>query len=199
MIPVELTADLESLRGTLNRYAQYADLGEAEIVAKQTEKLGREIYRNLRTVMPDKGSVRAEMLLRLASGSGVHVRQAAYQAVASRRGVSQEIDTQGFVFGQGGKGSVTRKGKQLNYQALAVQAELGLRESRLLSFLHLDLRANAKVKFSQSTWPEDSAALAGIDAQQQTALLDAAIRFVEADIQDYVDRKVRETIEEHAK
>jgi hypothetical protein len=222
MIPVELTADLGELRETLVRYGELSGKSEADIIAKQSDKLGRTLRANLKELMPAKGSVRAEMLQRLKDGGGVHVRQAVYNALQGRKGLSQDVETQQYRFGQKATATVSVGGKRLNYQALAVKAELGLRESgrgymsystprnrsyaeevsigtqhdrygRLLSFLKLDLRTNAETKYAQFSWPSDSPALEGLDAAQQLAMIDAAIRFVNADIMDYVNRKLEET------
>lgn len=221
MLPVELKYDIAALRETLVRYGELSGKSESEIVSKQSGKLGLAIRQNLAELKPAAGAVRAEMLLRLKAGEGVHVRPEVYERLNSRRGISQDIETGQFRFGQKAALTVTQKGKKLNYQALAVKAELGLRESgrgfmsfatprtksfaeqqtvgvthdrynRILSYLKLDLRPTAAVKFAQFSWPSDSPATEGLDQAQQMAMIDAAVRFVNADIMDYVNRKLEE-------
>jgi hypothetical protein len=212
MMPVELTFEMERLTMALQKYGELSGKSEAEVISKQAAKLRRYIWQGLRALMPAKGEVRAERLAGLKAGVGVKVRPGVYQEIASKFGKAAQ-------FGQRFT-SVERKGKTLNFQALAVQRELNLRESGrgfmafstprtvaaaelahiekssryndLLSTFDLDTRENTKVKFAQFTWQADSPALAGLSMEQQLSVLNAGVKYVADDTMVYVNRKIEE-------
>jgi hypothetical protein len=209
---VEISYELERCMAALQKYGELSEKSESEIIAKQSAKLRRNIWQGLRALMPAKGEVRAERMAGLASGIGVKVRASVYAEIASKFGGAAQ-------FGQRFT-SIERKGKTLNFQALAVQRELGLRESgrgfmafstpksaagaelahiekdsrynQLLSTFDIDVRPKTKMKFAEFTWQADSPALEGLSAEQQTSVLLNAVRETTDDIMVYVNRKVEE-------
>ena len=132
-LSVQVTYDLDRLSEAMRKYGKLSGKTEAEVVEKQSGKLAWNIYQGLRTIMPAKGSIRAERLASLKAGGGIYVRQSVYDEVASQYGVTVEGKFRkrgNHVIGdiyEPDTFTGTRRG--LNVQALAVKKEIGLRES----------------------------------------------------------------------
>jgi hypothetical protein len=125
-----ITYDLNALRASLDHYSQLCSLTESEALAKQSAKLGKYIHDGLALLKPDKGSIREERLQALAEGSGVKVRPAVYDKLHEKLGSEFSSLEQRYAGPNNElKGSGYSARRTMNFQALAVQAELGLRES----------------------------------------------------------------------
>jgi hypothetical protein len=135
--------NLAELNRTLATYTQVRRAaGKAidVVIPKKAAQLGFQLRAEFRTLMPEKGGVREERLAALKAGEGVRVRPVVYQKIAQKYNAvglaagKMLFRTKGKVVGGQEilgelKGSVNRKGKRMNLQALAVQRELNLRES----------------------------------------------------------------------
>ncbi len=208
MIAVELQTNIDILKEKMRKYGELSGKSEADVIRKQAGKLGYAIKQGLADLKPQKGQIRAERLAALASGEGIYVRPAAYESVAQKYGKAAQFGKR-FT-------SVERKGSTLNFQALAVQKEINLRESgrgfmaysaqrarsfdelahleiesrygEVLSIFDVDLRPEAEHKFVRFDWQTGSPALEGLNKDQQMAVINNAIGEVAADIQVYIDK-----------
>lgn len=139
---------------TLQRYIEVSGKTPQLAVLKQGSKLGYALSNRLGNLKPARGNITSERLSALREGQGVFVRESVRNKVFAREKVATVLDpnrdryTGGnsrlrFVRGKGKNqkflGSLNRKGKRLNFQALAVKAELGLRE-RGIGYLGLATR-----------------------------------------------------------
>lgn len=217
MTPVEVQYSVKRLNEACRLYGQLSGKSEAEVIQKQSDKLGYNLSQGLRKLAPQKGAVRAERLAALKAGYGVHVRPAVYEAVMAKYGGF--INAKGDVrFFRKFKERTTVRG--LNFQALAVKAELGLRESgrgfmaystprarsyaeslnvekesrygKVLSVFDMDVREDAEHKFARFTWPENAPATAGLSKEQQMRVVNDAVNETSADIEVYIKRKLGE-------
>lgn len=129
--------NLAALNDAVRRYQLYTGLSTTETLWKQGTELGWFLYKRLRALKPDKGEIRASAMRRLERGQGIQVRPAIRERVYSKRGARSNVATHQVLFGKGnGVASLLRKGKRLNLQALAVQAEINVRE-RASGFLSI--------------------------------------------------------------
>jgi hypothetical protein len=135
MIQAELTYELSRCSDALREYARLSDLDEADIIAKQGGKLAWNISSELKKLAPVKGSIRAERLVALAAGEGIHVREAVKQEIGAKyQAVTSIASGKTFLSQRRGKRvvamatEVERKGKMLNLQALMVEREIAIRE-----------------------------------------------------------------------
>jgi hypothetical protein len=126
----ELQSDLARLNSTIADYIRVGKKLPEEALAKQAGKLGFAFSQELRGLIPPKGSIRSESLARLKGGGGIRVRPSVRKAVFEKRRARQDLATRDLVFGAGKRGtrSIRRQGKRLNLQALAVTAEINIRE-----------------------------------------------------------------------
>lgn len=123
-----LQDNLDQLHKALALYVRASGLTFDQVLAKKEKQLGFALRDEFRTLMPGKGSVRSERLAALEQGRGVHVRQSVYDAISEKYGA---LPLAGGLMRWRTKGGQIKgtNGKGLNLQALAVQAELNLRES----------------------------------------------------------------------
>jgi len=129
-VSLSVQSELSLLNADLAKYQELTKKTPEEILLKQGVKLTFALNRQLRTIMPGKGSVRSERLEALKAGRGVYVRPSVRAEVLSKYGAYQDVATRETRFGKRGRKSVLRKGgRRLNLQALMVQRELNLRES----------------------------------------------------------------------
>lgn len=127
---VSLDISLAALNDRIGRYQRVSGMAPAEALEKQGTKLGFELSNRLAPLAPAKGQIRAERLEALKRGEGVRVRESVQARVAQKLNLRVDPATGSVVFGRGKvpRQSAVRKGKRLNFQALAVAAELNLRE-----------------------------------------------------------------------
>jgi hypothetical protein len=121
-------ANLEKLHIGLALYVRASGMSFSQVLAKKSKQLGYALRDEFRALMPGKGSVRSQRLDALKQGEGVHVRQSVYDAIAQKYGA---LPLAGGIMRWRTKGGTIRgtDNKGLNLQALAVKAELNLRES----------------------------------------------------------------------
>lgn len=123
---VKIESNLAQLTQSLREYVVLSGKSIEEALKKQGAKLGYNLREELRRIAPPKGSIRAAMLARLKSHRGVKVRESVLRKVMQKRGARSVLSSGTVVFGKKGQGT-TAKGA--NIWALAVQAEINLRES----------------------------------------------------------------------
>jgi hypothetical protein len=159
---VEISSNLNQLAAAMRRYAQLSDKTESETVVKQTGKLAYNIRAGLRTVAPQKGSIRAEVLSGLSSGRGIRIRPAVLLDVLARRQATTSVATGETWYamrrGATGRGKIVgfqagglfrlQSGKLGNIYALAAEREIALRES-----------ARGFLSYSSSFKPLDSSTI----------------------------------------
>ncbi len=119
---------LDGLNRMLGRYTLLARRLPAEVLAKQGTKLGFELATRLMPLMPPKGAVREAGIELLKSGRGIKVRPGVRERLMFRHSAHSDITSRQTRYGKASKTGFRRKGKTLNFQALAVQAELNVRE-----------------------------------------------------------------------
>lgn len=123
-----IQSNAQEVGAAFRRYMEVTSLTPPEAVVKQAFEFSRFLNKRLRTLAPVKGSIRAERLAALKSGGGIKIRAAVLQRLMERRGVSQRIKGRGYVMGKNLRTTARVGGKRLNFNALAVRAELNLRE-----------------------------------------------------------------------
>lgn len=230
----EIQFNLDRLSRSLRQYANYSDKSELEIVQKQSAKLAYNIYREMRKIMPEKGSIRAERLAALKAGQGVHVRDAVIRELMSKYAVLTTA-TGSKAMKKGKKGrygllvELGRSGKMVNFQALAVARELQVREGGrgfsayitprpprsyaqvaasntefeisskygfILSMFNIAVTKDKKQ--AQLHWygphADYTSATQALSQGRQQEILNNAILATIADIQVYVDRKIKEDL-----
>ncbi len=143
---VEVNYSLARLSEAMQKYALLSDHTESGTIVKQAGKFAYNLRFGLRALAPAKGAVRLERLAALKSGrekgAGTKVRPAVMQELYARFQATTSIAT-GETFyamrrGKTGRGKIigmSREvkskltGKMINITALAVEAELNVRES----------------------------------------------------------------------
>jgi len=125
---IGIKAKMDGLNRMLGRYMGLARKLPGEVLAKQGTKLGFELANRLMPLMPAKGAVREAGIEMLKGGRGIRVRPAVRERLMFRHTAHSDINSRLTRYGKKTKASFRRKGKDLNFQALAVQAELNVRE-----------------------------------------------------------------------
>lgn len=125
-----LTSNLAEFNATLRDYAKVAGKDYREVIASRASRFGFNLSKELRTLKPEKGEIRAKAQATLDAGKGISVRKAAVDfarkntiATASRisdRSAAMFMETNR-------KGGIKRDG--LSFWALAVRREINIRES----------------------------------------------------------------------
>jgi hypothetical protein len=134
-----MQTDLTNLNRDLGLYAQLARKSLQEAVVKQGVKVtiggpGFEGWtQRLRRLAPARGEVRAERLAALEAGGGIKVRPSAYRSaqrrIGRRIGSFSDLTNRRIMRRlKGGSVVAATAASGLNLQALAVRAELGMRE-----------------------------------------------------------------------
>lgn len=120
--------ELQRLQRALWLYSKAAGMTMEDAIRKKAKQLGYALYVRFHGLMPAKGAVKEERLGALKGGEGVHVRPIIYQRIAQKYGALPLAAGVMKFRGKGGKLRGSDK-RGLNLQALAVEAELNLRES----------------------------------------------------------------------
>lgn len=225
---------LPELTAALNRYAGFRGMAMADVLLRQGGNLAFHLAQKLRALAPAKGSIRSARLSDLKSGVGVKVRQKVYEAVFKKhkivgafgsykfRKARKLVGVKGLYKNQFSK-TKTVKGKKLNAQALAVQAELNIRE-RGRGFLSVSSKFPRKLprsavttsKFSDQTLAESNLSLeahggtlriawtGGTDQGELAAIgltkagqkaIEAALRETSSDINNFIDGEIAKEIQ----
>jgi len=123
---VSIHTNVNQLNAAIRRYKAASGKSLDQVLAKQGAKLGFELYKNFRAIMPKSGNIRESNMNRLKSGGGLKVRQ----SVMEKMQVATDVATRKTVFKVGKKHGRTKtvKGKKLNWWQEAVRRELGARE-----------------------------------------------------------------------
>lgn len=132
---LSVSHELGELKAAIGRYQELTKKSPQDVLLKHGGEFAYALNRRFRFLAPAKGSIRASRIAAMKGrGSGVFVRPSIRAKIFSQYGAHTDLASSQVRFFRG-KGrvrevaSVTRKGKSLNLQALAVQAELNLRES----------------------------------------------------------------------
>lgn len=131
---LDVKTSLGEFNAVLGDYAVLARMLPADVLAKKGTQLGFELYDRLTVLKPAKGAVTAQRLALLSSkASGVRVRPELRRKLQDKLGLANIIADRGrkrprSVYGKSLRTEFKRKGKRLNFQALAVKAELSARE-----------------------------------------------------------------------
>jgi hypothetical protein len=130
MSELAIKHNLAEFNFRLAQYSRASGKDTATVLQQQGAKLGYTLRQEFRGITPAKGEVKAERLDALKSGEGIHIRQGVMKWLAAKYDIAPMGGAALFRrAGKGNyKGSVTSGGKRLNLQALAVQAELNIRE-----------------------------------------------------------------------
>lgn len=125
---LSVEASTVELGKALDQYIQASRKSPAEALAKQGNKLTFEISKRLKRSTPAKGSIRVERLQAMESGEGLKIRDSVLEKLAAKKGARSDLKTRAIVYGKRGSKTFRSKGKSLTFRALAVKAELNLRE-----------------------------------------------------------------------
>lgn len=125
---VRIQSKMDGLNRMLGRYQILAKRLPQEVLAKQGTKLGFELANRLMPLMPAKGAIKESGIEMLKSGRGIRVRPGVRERLMFRHSAHSDLDTRQARYGKGSRTGFRRKGKTLNFQALAVEAELNVRE-----------------------------------------------------------------------
>lgn len=218
----EQVADLNA---KLQKYQELSGKMWDTVLKKQGAKLGYALNQQLRGIAPARGQVRAEALARLKAGGGIKIRERVNRAIILKYGARSVIATRKVIFGKKGVGSVLRKGKRLNLQALMAQREINTRESGR-GFLGVSARYPRELAKTNSAlskygpvlsragvsvvgtegearfvWDSGDGELAtsaasGLEKGKGQAAIARALRDTADDIQVYITRKLEERGEE---
>lgn len=207
MIIPEITYNLDALKAACVKYGELSDKSESEVIAKQSAKLAWNIYRGLKVLAPQKGSIRAERLEAMAQGEGIKIRKSVLDSIQEKYG--------------------TKGSRGMSSYQLAVKKELSLRESARgflafsdprptsqspevasavrsvrsrygfeLSQFALNVSAFASSKSASLDWDgskgDYESAVAGLTQPRQQAVLAEAILATTRDINEYILRKIKE-------
>jgi hypothetical protein len=123
---VQIETNVAELNASIQEYARLSGKTVQEALKKQASKLGYNLRTELRSLMPAKGSIRAELLERLKSHRGIKIRPKILQKIFGSGGTRTTFGTQRAINTSGSR--VTR-GRRLNLWAEAIKAEIGARES----------------------------------------------------------------------
>ncbi len=125
-----VTTNLAQLHKALGLYVKASGKTFEEVLAKKGAQLGYQLRLEFRDLQPEKGWIRKERLLALKRGQGVRVRPSVYAKVGQQMNALPLAGQVMLFRTKAGKvkGTTLRGGKRLNLQALAVRAELNLRE-----------------------------------------------------------------------
>jgi hypothetical protein len=138
---LEVKHELAELNAAISRYQEVTKKSPQDVLLKHGGEFAYALNRRFRFLAPAKGSIRSARLAAMKGrGAGVFVRPSVRARIFAQYGAHTSLEGGGMMLpGQTrffrSKGSVRdvasvkRKGKTLNLQALAVQAELNLRES----------------------------------------------------------------------
>lgn len=238
MILAEVNYNLDRFAAACRLYGQYSDKTEAEIVAKQSGELSWNVSGELRKLAPARGSVRSSRLEALKAGQGVKVRDAVYNEIAEKYNVqfgvmhrrdnsaeARRLRKLGFDSPALAVEEVKRGGKYLNFQALAVERELAIRESARgfsgyaapkpasrapeavsqtsdiesrygFTLSDYDLNISSEHKFAMLRWLGSrggyESAVEGLSKPKQQTALSNAVRASIANIEVYVNNKMKE-------
>lgn len=148
----QIQSNVREFSAAFREYIKVTSLTPADAVLKQAQEFSLALRGRLRQIAPIKGAVRAERLAALQAGEGVKVRQAVLRRLMERRGVSQRIKGRGYVMGKNLRTTAKVSGKRLNFTALAVRAELNLREQGRGFVAHsTNFRQLAKIRAERGT------------------------------------------------
>ena len=123
-----IQSNIREFNAAFQQYSAATSRTPAEVVVKQAGELNRALRIRLKDITPARGSIREDRERALQAGEGVKVRPSIIERLMSRRGIAQRIKGRGYVFGKKQSGTVRSGGKRLNFQALAIKAEVNLRE-----------------------------------------------------------------------
>lgn len=211
---------INDLNSVVRLYQQLSGLSSEDVLRKQGGKLGRQVYFNLRRIIPAKGSIRAEAIARLKAGKGINIRKSVDESVTAKfaepfkRGQAREEDK---FWGESARGHMNWK---FRLRQKKVQKELSLRESgrgvmsvsiRYPFVLAHDVKSvskynqllskvgivvNAQSQYAQFLWPGISAqskeVVEGLRRERVNREVRAAIFTTKDDILVYTRRKQAE-------
>jgi hypothetical protein len=157
---LSVSAEMSRVNANLDAYLKASKKLPEEAIKKQVGEFGYNLYRELRTLAPGKGTLRAQALGLLASRVGIKVRESVRSKIYAQMGASSNLSSHGLQFERRGRAvrSFKVKRKRMNIQALAVRAEINLRE-RAAGFLAIaarfpDPQANPGQAYSDSIYAQ---------------------------------------------
>lgn len=169
--------ELDRVNAELDRYIKVCKKLPEDAIRKQADEFGGFLFQELKKIAPGKGSLKNQGFALLRAGYGIRVRPAILGQLAGKYEVAPLGGKALFrnrrkVLGGGSqsvgrwRGSVAQGGRRLNLQALAVQAELNLRE-KSSGFLALSSKFR---KLGTSLGGETISRYGGILGQEEVRL-----------------------------
>lgn len=129
---IKIETNIEELGKSIEAYIKVSGKSLEVALKKHGAELSFRLKKELLALAPAKGSIRSQVLSVLAGGTwasgkrGVRVRESVLAKVFQQRGARSSLASRSIGFGKRGRGTTS---KGLNIWALAVQAEINLRES----------------------------------------------------------------------
>lgn len=205
---MEITTNIANLNNATRDYQTLSGLSAEDVLSKQGGKLGRAVYEALRKTKPPKGSIKSEILARLASGRFIKIRQSVRDSVKAKRETPNK---------RTGKLQKTFK---LTYQQEIVRREIAVRSSgagvlsvsikypnalqnaqQALSrygtvFSNVGIKTDTEEKYARFTWSgisqQSARVIKGLQGPRAVAAIHDAIQETTSDIMVYVRRKQAE-------
>lgn len=203
-----ISTNIANLNNSLRDYQTLSGQAAEDVLSKQGGKLGYNIYTALRQIKQNKGSIRSQILSRLASGRMIRIRQSVRDSVAAKRAKPNK------------KTGKVQKTFKLTYQQELVRREIAVRESgrgvlsvsifypRVLQdkqmaisrygqlFSQIGIKTDTENKFARFTWPgistQSARVIKGLHGAKAEAAINDAIQTTTSDIMVYVRRKQQE-------
>jgi hypothetical protein len=213
---MNVSHNIADLSKVLPLYQQLSNKSAFGVLQKVGGNLGRFLYRELRSIRPPKGSIRANALAILAGGGMIKVRPSIRESVrasskaprfnVSRReaklqGVdrrrltrSQEMVRREIAIRESGRGVLARS---VSYPLIVADQMKAL--SRYgTAFSEVNLNISGDLKYVRFAWPgtntQSQRVLKGIESSKGQAALNRAIRATRDDMMVYVQRKQAELV-----
>jgi hypothetical protein len=198
----------DDLNAILPEYQKLSGLTDADVLSKQGGKLGFAVYKELRSTMPVKGSIREKLVARLHDGRGIKIRDSVRESVAAKYAsktkagktrrfklnIEQEMVRREIAVREGGRGVLSISIKYP--KTISDQQKSISRYSQLLSQvgIHLD----AENRYAQFLWPgisrQSKSVVGGINRPIGQEAIDRAAKTVLEDIKTYTTRKHAEAL-----
>jgi len=221
-VEMQIETNVAELNAAILEYARLSGKTVQESLKKQASKLGFNLRKELRGLMPPRGSITTQLVERLKSHRGVKIRPAILKKIFGQ-GAHTQFGTQRAI----NNSAVTvRRGRGINLWAQAIKAEIGARESARgflgvsASYRGLNATLEAEAiaisrlgptlsKASFKALPDDAGgsiefewgpqtsglsgeAATGINKPKGEAAVNTALINTLEDIQVYLDRKLQE-------
>ena len=221
-----ITVDTSGFNQVFRRYAEEwtakPNRTPRQALVRQARNFSLNLYRGLKAIAPDKGSIRNARLESLRSGGGIKISDKTRARIYKKYNIQESGGVyQIEKYKRGARKSILKRGRRLNIQALMVESELNMRErARMFSaasvLFPLSDKGDSKSKKGNSilglrtstaqgnesgivfSWgvdvsPTSAQAASGLTTSQQQGIVMSAMKATIADMESYLMKKTGET------